>query len=85
MITDEQRLLRRWADTWRDAQPELEAIRRRESAAIPAQEAIRQVFDGMERAFSGPVRVTSGLTEQQMWFSRIRNAALERDPSTDGA
>jgi hypothetical protein len=70
-------LVRRWVDTWRNASPELDAIRQREAAALPAQEAIRQLFDGTEFVFATPARMTSGLVEQQMWFSMIRTMAAK--------
>jgi hypothetical protein len=69
---EERNLVHRWVNTWRNAGPELEAIRRREAATAPVQEAIRQIFDGMDSVFSAPAPLTSGLVEQQMWFSRIR-------------
>lgn len=43
-------------------------------------EAIRQLFDGMESFLVAPAQADSedperhGLVEQQMWFSRIRTA-----------
>ena len=68
----EQDLLRRWVDTWRRAGPELEAVRRSEYEAVPIHEAIRQLFDGMDSILVAPGPASSGLVEQQMWFSKIR-------------
>ena len=75
-----QALMRRWVDTWRSAGPALEAIKRREAAAIPVQEAIRQIFDGMDFVFAASAPATSGLVEQQMWFSRIRAGQKNVNP-----
>ena len=70
--------IRRWVDAWRSAGPELEAIRRRETEAVSTHEAVRQVFEGMESVFAAPAPATSGLVEQQMWFSRIGAMAESR-------
>jgi len=78
---DDQALVRRWVDTWRSAGPELEAIRRREAAAVPVQEAIRQIFDGMESVFAASAPTTSGFVEQQMWFSRVRAGYKNLNPA----
>ncbi len=61
-------------NAWRDAGPELEAIRHREAESISVHEAIRQIFDGMESLLTAPAPTYSGLVEQQKWFSRIRNS-----------
>jgi len=76
-----QNLLHRWVNTWREAAPELDAIRRREAAAMPVQEAIRQIFEGMDSVLAAPARLTSGLVEQQMWFSRIRTGVATGKPA----
>ena len=65
-------LLRRWVDTWKKAGPELEAIRRSEYEAVPIHEAIHQLFDGMDSYLTSSPRLSSGLVEQQMWFTKIR-------------
>jgi hypothetical protein len=41
------------------------------------QEAVRQVFDSMESVLPAPASNTSGLVEQQMWFSGIRAGVQE--------
>jgi hypothetical protein len=68
-------LVRRRAEIWRRAEPELRAVRIRDAAAIGVPEAIRQLFTGMEHLLLLPSPPTSGLIEQQVWFSRIREAA----------
>jgi hypothetical protein len=72
----DRELLRRWAETWRRAEVELEPIRRRELRSLDTQEAIRQIF-GEQAEAPQPSPVTSGLVEQQAWFARLR-AAKER-------
>jgi len=72
----------RWVDTWRRAGTELEAIRRQDADAASAHEAVRQIFEGMDSLLVAPAPATSGLVEQQMWFSRIRARAESR--SADG-
>jgi len=69
----DRELLRRWVETWRRAEVELEPIRRRELRSLDTQEAIRQIFSEQAEA-SQPSPVTSGLVEQQAWFARLRGA-----------
>jgi hypothetical protein len=79
---DEERdLISRWVNAWRSARPELETIRRHEAAAMPVREAIRQIFDGMDSVLAAPARLTSGLVEQQMWFSRVRAGVANGKPT----
>jgi hypothetical protein len=63
-------LLRRWVDTWRRAGIELERIRRAELQSIDTQEAVRHLFEGFVPTPGPP---TSGLVEQQVWFTRLRD------------
>jgi len=72
---DLRQLIRHRAEIWRRAEPELRAVRIRDAAAVPVPDAIRQLFDGMEHLLFPPSSPTSGLIEQQRWFSRIRDAA----------
>jgi hypothetical protein len=68
----ERHVIRERIEMWRRADTELAAVRKRDAQAVTIQEAIHQIFDGMESAFAAPASLTSGLVEQQMWFSRIR-------------
>jgi len=52
-------LLRRWAETWRRAEVELEPIRRRELRSLDTQETIRQIFGEQDKA-SQPSPGTGG-------------------------
>ena len=64
--------IRRWVETWKEAAPELEAIRRRE-----IQEADnRKVLAMLEGAFNHAVRTmpprpSSGVVEMQEWFAKL--------------
>ena len=78
----ERSLVDRWVKTWNNASPELEAIRRREAVTVPIHLAIHQLFDGMESVLLTPPSVTSGLVEQQMWFSKIRSGSMSQTPAS---
>ena len=75
----ERDMVCRWVDTWRRAGTELEAIRRQDADAASAHEAVRQIFEGMDSLLVAPAPATSGLVEQQMWFSRIRAESRSAD------
>ncbi|HLK22648.1 MAG TPA: hypothetical protein VKT81_27065 [Bryobacteraceae bacterium] len=72
-MDDEHELTRRWVETWKEAGPQLEAIRRRE-----IREADNlQVLALLESAFnyalhSLPPRESSGMVEMQAWFAKLR-------------
>ena len=68
------RILRQWVETWRRAGVQLAEIRRAETASCDTQEAIRQIFGGLDREISGYDPPASGLIEQQAWFARLRLA-----------
>ena len=62
----------RWVRTWQSAGPELEAFREYEAAVVDVQTAVRDLFTGMDAVLTAPGAPTSGLVEQQMWFSKLR-------------
>jgi hypothetical protein len=69
----ESDMLRRWVETWKQAGPELEAIRRREVREADN----RRVLASLESAFnhaarSLPARSTSGMVEMQKYLARLR-------------
>ena len=72
---DDEKSLRRWVETWRRAAPELEAVGRRELAALTDDEARAAAEDllSLPLAPDLPER-GSGLVEQQRWFMRLRAA-----------
>jgi hypothetical protein len=69
---DEPELMRHWVETWKEAGPVLEAIRRQE-----IQQADNlQVLAALECAFNQavremPLRPSSGMVEMQSWFSKL--------------
>ena len=66
---------RRWARTWQEAGPRLEAIRRQELKAVDSYRAI-SLLCGPTTYDEGPraPKPTSGLLEQQRLFARLRRA-----------
>jgi hypothetical protein len=64
---------KRWMDAWREAGKELESIRRAELRALDPLQAVA-ALSGTVDFFSEPFRArpTSGLVEQQRWFSKAR-------------
>ena len=68
----ENDVIRLWVDTWRNAGRELEEIRRIESGGGFSAVAVDSLFRGMESVLARPAPATTGLVEQQKWFSRIR-------------
>jgi hypothetical protein len=66
--------LRLWADTWQRAGRELDALRRRELAAMTdddVRRAIALIFSDYSPE-KLPPRTTSGLIEQQRLFGLLR-------------
>jgi hypothetical protein len=70
---DEREDLRRWVQTWKDAGPELEAIRRREireADNLQVLATLEEVFNHSLRTM--PPRSSSGMVEMQAWFRKLR-------------
>jgi hypothetical protein len=67
-------LLRNWVETWTRAGPELDAIRRSELEALTDDDIRRIVQNLMSVPLPPdlPMRLDSGLVEQQRWFARLR-------------
>ncbi len=57
--------MRLWVETWRQAGPELDVVRRREIESTDTQ--------ALPAALA-----TSGLVEQQRWFAKLHAADLRR-------
>ena len=71
----EEEMMKRWVDTWRQAGPLLEEIRRQEVRDLDTNETIESL--SFHADFSqAPYRPdpTSGLIEQQRWFMKLRHA-----------
>lgn len=58
---------------WQQAGPELEAIKRRELESMTDEQAKAAALDLLTMPLPPdlPLRVDSGLVEQQRWFSRL--------------
>jgi hypothetical protein len=72
-MMDRREIIPRWAQTWKEAGPELEAIRLQE---IP-EAGNRKVLAMLEGAFhhalrTMPPRQSWGLAEMQHWFAMLR-------------
>ena len=64
--------VRRWVETWKQAGPELEAIRRREvreADNVRALAMLEGLFNHATRSL--PPRTTSGLVEMQKYFAKL--------------
>jgi hypothetical protein len=71
-IMDEREAMRRWVETWKEAGPALEAIRRREVKELDTLETIAC----LEGAFNYAVRnvppdPSSGLVELHEWLAKL--------------
>jgi len=66
-----------WVDTWREAGPALEEVKRQELRAMSAERALwvaDAVLDMASHGWWNPARETrSGLVEQQDLFERLRS------------
>ena len=65
--------MRRWVQTWKEASPELEAIRRREireADNLKVLALLEGAFNHATRTL--PPRTSSGLVEMQDWFAKLR-------------
>jgi hypothetical protein len=69
---DERKDLRRWVRTWKDAGPELEAIRRREIREADNLEVLGILEEAFNHALATlPPRPSSGMVEMQAWFRKV--------------
>jgi hypothetical protein len=68
---DEREMMRRWVETWKQAGPELEAIRREEIRNLDPLKVLPLLEDAFNQALRLPLRPTSGLVEMQDWFAKL--------------
>ena len=69
---DEREMTRRWVETWKSAEPELEAIRHREMAAADNLKVLALLEDAFNHAIATmPPRPSSGLVEMQRYFAKL--------------
>jgi hypothetical protein len=68
----ERDLIRRWAQTWKQATPELEAIRRREVAESDNLHVLALLEDAFNSALeTTPLRSSSGLVDLQRLLAKL--------------
>ncbi len=69
---DDREAMRRWVETWQQAGPELEAIRRkeiREADNLKVLAILEGAFNHALRTL--PPRQTSGLVELHRWLAKL--------------
>jgi hypothetical protein len=69
---DEREMIRRWVETWKQAGPELEAIRRREIAEADNLKVLAMLTSATNAAVRLPARPASGLVEMQRHLAKLR-------------
>jgi hypothetical protein len=70
---DDAEITRRWVQNWKQAGPELEAIRRREIAEGDNLHILALLEDAFNHALMTlPPRPSSGLVEMQHWLAKLR-------------
>ena len=67
---EERELMRRWVETWKQAGPELEAIRQREIQEADNDQVLRILESSMNFALRSPARPSSGMVEMQRLFAK---------------
>ena len=73
VVMDDRELMRRWVQTWKEAGPELEAIRRREVRDADNLKVLASLEDAFNQALrTRPPRASSGMVEMQEWFAKLR-------------
>lgn len=65
-------LMRRWVAVWKQAGPELEAIRRREIQEADNLKVLESLTSAIHHAMRLPPRPSSGLVEMQRLFAKLR-------------
>ena len=66
-------MIHRWIETWKEAGPELEAIRRREIREADNLHVLGLLEPAFNHAVrTQPPRPSSGMVEMQAWFAKLR-------------
>ena len=65
-------LLRQHVERWRQGSAELQRVWEQELQAVDTCEAVRQLFGENTLIQDVPRLTTSGLVEQQAWFTKLR-------------
>jgi hypothetical protein len=70
---DDAGTLRRWVETWKEAGPRLEAIRRRETREADNLKVLAALEGAFNQALRTlPPRPSSGMVEMQRWLAKLR-------------
>lgn len=79
MTDNEKKLMKKWVETWEQAGPILEEIRKEELRNFDYQKN-KQIIDEMLQwaVDHAEPRFSSGLVEQQRWFMKMREK-LEKE------
>lgn len=68
---DEREMMQRWVDTWKQAGPKLEAIRRKEIREGDNVKTLALLKSAFNHALRLPPRRSSGMVEMQKWFAKL--------------
>ena len=74
MASDDKNELRAFVGAWKIAAARLEALRREDLRDVNVARHIMALNGAFEATLTRPIRKSSGLVEQQVIFSRLRNA-----------
>jgi hypothetical protein len=70
---NEHEITRRSVEAWKEAGPQLEAIRRREIRDADNLQVLAVLESAFNHALRNmPARQSSGLVEMQKWFAKLR-------------
>jgi hypothetical protein len=69
---EEREMMQRWVQAWKEAGPELEAIRVREVREADNLKVLAMLEGAFNHALrTMPPRPSSGLVEMQAWFAKL--------------
>jgi hypothetical protein len=69
---EDREMMRRWVQTWKEAGPELEAIRVREVREADNLKVLAMLEGAFNHALRTlPPRPSSGLVEMQAWLAKL--------------
>ena len=71
---DEREQIRRWVAIWKQAGPELTAIRQREIRETDNLKALEALESSFNYAARLPPRPSSGMVDMQKYFAKLRAA-----------
>ncbi len=69
---EERELIRRWVETWKEAGPQIAAIRQREIRGADNLHTLALLESAFNQALrTAPLRPSSGMVEMQQWFAKL--------------